>query len=110
MQDTECPLGLWRIARFRDRIEPMRFIYVASTMLGLTLAATAQNAQPARGAAAPPAMTLTIPSFPDGGQFPVKYSQAAAGVAAGEGTSPVIQWANAPAGTQSFVIHMHDLD
>ena len=93
----------------------MRFIYVASTMLGLTLAATAQNAggaaQPARGAAAaPPAMTLTIPSFPDGGQFPVKYSQAAPGVAAGEGTSPAIQWSNAPAGTQSFVIHMHDLD
>jgi Raf kinase inhibitor-like YbhB/YbcL family protein len=55
-------------------------------------------------------MTLTIPSFPDGGQFPVKYSQAAPGVAAGEGTSPVIQWTNAPAGTQSFVIHMHDLD
>ena len=93
----------------------MRFIYVASMMLGLTLAATAQNAggaaQPARGAAAaPPAMTLTVSGFQDGGQFPVKFSQAAPGVAPGEGVSPAIQWANAPAGTQSFVIHMHDLD
>src|SRR5262245_48998094 len=64
------------------------------------------------GPAAPagPAMTLTIPAFPDGGQFPVKYSQAADGVAPGEGTSPAISWANPPAGTQSFVLNMHDMD
>ena len=55
-------------------------------------------------------MTLTIPSFSDGSMFPVKYSQAAPGVPVGEGTSPAINWANAPAGTQSFVINMHDLD
>ncbi|MEO8598150.1 MAG: YbhB/YbcL family Raf kinase inhibitor-like protein [Candidatus Solibacter sp.] len=93
----------------------MRFIYVVSVMLGLTVAATAQNAgagaQPGRGAApAPPALTLTIPGYPDGSQIPVKFSQAAPGVPAGEGTSPAIQWANAPAGTQSFVLHMHDMD
>ena len=28
----------------------------------------------------------------------------------GEGTSPAIQWTNAPAGTQSFVLNMHDMD
>jgi Raf kinase inhibitor-like YbhB/YbcL family protein len=61
-------------------------------------------------AGAAPAMTMTIPAFPDGGPFPVKYSQAAEGVPAGEGTSPAINWANAPAGTQSFVLHMHDMD
>jgi Raf kinase inhibitor-like YbhB/YbcL family protein len=55
-------------------------------------------------------MTLTIPAFPDGGQFPVKYSQAAEGVAPGEGTSPAISWANPPAGTQSFFLNMHDED
>jgi Raf kinase inhibitor-like YbhB/YbcL family protein len=93
----------------------MRFISVPSMMLGLTVVATAQNAgggaQPGRGAsAAPPAMTLTIPGFTDGGQIPVKFTQAAPGVPVGEGTSPEMQWANAPAGTQSFVIHMHDLD
>ena len=58
----------------------------------------------------PLAMTLTVSGFPDGGQIPVKFSQAAPGVAAGEGKSPAITWANAPAGTQSFFLHMHDLD
>ena len=53
---------------------------------------------------------MTISGFPDGGQIPVKFSQAAPGVAAGEGTSPAMNWANAPAGTQSFFLHMHDLD
>src|SRR5260370_20164257 len=57
-----------------------------------------------------PPMTLTIPGFPDGGQIPVKFSQAARGVAVGEGPSPAISGANVPAGTQSFFLHMHDLD
>ncbi|MBM3770014.1 MAG: YbhB/YbcL family Raf kinase inhibitor-like protein [Acidimicrobiia bacterium] len=59
--------------------------------------------------AAPP-MTMTITGFPDGGQIPVKFSQAAPGAAPGEGTSPAITWANVPAGTQSFVINMRDMD
>jgi len=64
------------------------------------------------GGAAPaaPAMRLTIPGFPDGGQIPVKFSQAAEGAAPGEGTSPAMSWANAPAGTQSFMVNMHDMD
>jgi Raf kinase inhibitor-like YbhB/YbcL family protein len=56
------------------------------------------------------AMTLNIPEFPDGGHIPVKFSQAAPGVAVGEGTSPAMSWSNAPAGTQSFFLHMHDMD
>ncbi len=63
-----------------------------------------------RGAAPAPPMTLTIPSFPDGGPFPVQFSQAAPGVATGEGTSPAMMWANVPAGTKSFVLNMHDMD
>lgn len=55
-------------------------------------------------------MTMTVTGFSDGGQIPVKFSQAAPGAAPGEGTSPAISWANAPAGTQSFFLHMHDLD
>ena len=62
------------------------------------------------GAPASPPMTLTVSGFPDGGDIPVKFSQAAPGAAPGEGTSPAISWANAPAGTQSFVLNMHDMD
>lgn len=62
------------------------------------------------GAAPGPAMTMTVAGFPDGGQFPVRFSQAAEGAAPGEGPSPAITWSNAPAATQSFVLHMHDMD
>lgn len=58
----------------------------------------------------PPAMVLTVHGFPDGGQIPVRFSQAAPGAAPGEGTSPAISWTNVPAGTQSFVLNMRDLD
>jgi Raf kinase inhibitor-like YbhB/YbcL family protein len=61
-------------------------------------------------AAAGPAMTISIAAFPDGGEIPVKFSQAAPGAAPGEGTSPAVTWANPPAGTQSFVLNMRDLD
>ena len=81
------------------------FLFSIMTML-YALPSAAQ----APGAAAAPAMTLAIPGFPDGGQIPVKFSQAAPGVAPGEGTSPAMTWANAPAGTQSFFLHVHDLD
>jgi Raf kinase inhibitor-like YbhB/YbcL family protein len=66
--------------------------------------------QRAGGAPAAPAMTLTVSGFSDGGQIPVKFSQAAEGVAPGEGLSPAISWTNTPAGTQSFVLNMRDLD
>jgi Raf kinase inhibitor-like YbhB/YbcL family protein len=63
-------------------------------------------------AAAPvaPAMILTVAGFPDGGDVPVRYSQAAPGVATGEGLSPAISWTNIPPGTQSFFLNMHDMD
>jgi Raf kinase inhibitor-like YbhB/YbcL family protein len=73
----------------------------------MTVSLSAQGGQP--GAPAPP-MVLTIPGFPDGGQIPVRFSQAAEGAAPGEGTSPAMSWTNVPPGTQSFVLHMHDLD
>ncbi len=78
--------------------------------LVMVTAASALFAQGGGRAAPAPAMTLTIPAFPDGGQYPVKYSQAAPGVATGEGTSPAMTWANVPAGTKSFVLNMHDMD
>ena len=62
------------------------------------------------GAPAAPAMTLTVSGFADGGQIPVKFSQAAEGAAPGEGTSPAIAWGNTPAGTQSFMLNVRDMD
>ena len=56
----------------------------------------------AQGGAAP--MRLMSNSFIDGGLIPAKYTQA------GEQASPQLAWANAPMGTQSFVLHMHDME
>src|SRR5437763_10705417 len=84
---------------------------VAAIALLIAIPAAAQAPAGQRGGApAAPAMTLTVSGFPDGGQIPVRISQAAAGVAPGEGTSPAISWTNVPAGTQSFVLNMHDED
>jgi len=58
----------------------------------------------ARGAAAP-AMTLTTTGWMDGAVIPNKFTQAAP-----MAVSPALTWANAPAGTQSFVLHFHDPD
>lgn len=86
--------------------------FLASTIILLITMPLVAQERGRGGAAAPsgPAMTLSIPGFPDGGQIPVKFSQAAEGAAPGEGTSPAMSWANPPAGTQSFFLHMHDLD
>jgi Raf kinase inhibitor-like YbhB/YbcL family protein len=83
---------------------------VAVILACITMSAGAQERGQPGSAPAAPAMTLTIVGFPDGGDIPVKYSQAAPGAAPGEGTSPAMSWANAPAGTQSFVLNMHDMD
>ena len=80
---------------------------VLSTLFLLSVPLVAQQRG---GAPAAPPMTMTVAGFPDGGAIPVKYSQAAPGVAAGEGLSPAITWTNVPAGTQSFVLNMHDMD
>src|SRR5262245_11549213 len=73
------------------------------------IAGQGQRAGAPAAPAAPP-MTMTVAGFADGGQVPVKYSQAAPGVATGEGLSPAITWTNVPAGTRSFVLNMHDMD
>ena len=92
-----------------------RCFAVSTIMLLAVVAISAQTPVPPGGGqrgggpAAPP-MTLTVSGFPDGGQIPVKFSQAAEGVAPGEGTSPAITWTNTPAGTQSFVLNMRDMD
>src|SRR5687767_12152730 len=88
----------------------VRGIAVAGFLAALPALAQAP-AGAAAGAAPPaPAMVLTVQGFPDGGEIPVRFSQAAPGAAPGEGTSPAMNWTNVPAGTQSFVLNMRDLD
>src|SRR5260221_10314160 len=89
----------------------IRIAFLASTIALAALPLAAQPQAGQRGAApAAPALTLTVSGFADGADVPVRFSQAAPGVATGEGLSPAISWANVPAGTQSFVLSMRGLD
>src|SRR4051794_13939696 len=94
----------------RQEMQAARCV-VGLLVLGvMTMTMTVVAQQRGSGQPPAPAMTLTVSGFPDGGQIPVKFSQAAEGVAPGEGLSPAINWTNVPAGTQSFVLNMRDMD
>jgi len=87
----------------------MRFHRLAVFVLVLPLAsALAQNPPAGRGGGgggrgrAVQIMTLTSSSFTDGGQIPVKFSQA------GDELSPALAWTGAPDTTASFVLIVHD--
>ena len=98
----------------------MRFLRLTATAVALSLTvavAAAQRGGGQRGAGAPappgaaapgapaaPPMRLMSNSFIDGGVIPLKNTQA------GEQASPQLAWADAPAATQSFVLHMHDME
>jgi Raf kinase inhibitor-like YbhB/YbcL family protein len=80
-----------------------RFQWSLALAIGFAVVLAAQAQQPA-GGPAPRPMTLSTAAFPDGGQIPVKYTQA------GEQVSPALTWTNTPIGTMTFVLHMHDID
>ncbi|GAB3697430.1 YbhB/YbcL family Raf kinase inhibitor-like protein [Spirosoma flavus] len=89
----------------------MKQLAIAIALLTGVISATyaQQNATPASTTALLP-MRLTTTAFSDGGIIPVKFSQAAPNAAPGGGTSPALSWSDVPPGTQSFVLHMHDVD
>src|ERR1700732_4031258 len=76
--------------------------YLLGTMF-IVFACTALAQEKKGGPAGPPLMMM-IPAFKDGSDLPVKFSCSNAPA----GTSPQIQWMNAPAATQSFAILLHD--
>lgn len=49
-------------------------------------------------------LSLTSDAFTNNGSIPVKYS------CNGEGTSPALAWSGVPAGTQAYVLIVHDPD
>jgi len=77
---------------------------VAVMAIGVNAQDPARGGQRAGGGPPAPAMTLKTTAFPDGGQIPARYTQA------GDQVSPALTWTNAPPNTQSFVLHMHDLE
>jgi Raf kinase inhibitor-like YbhB/YbcL family protein len=83
---------------------------LAAGLLSVTgvaaVAAQTPPAQPPAGGRGPanPPLIMTTTAWEDGGVIPNKYTQAA-GTAA---VSPELKWSQVPAGTQSFVLLMHD--
>ena len=63
-------------------------------------------AQPPAGGRGPanPPLIMTTDAWEDGGVIPNKYTMAAGAAA----VSPALKWSQVPAGTQSFVLLMHD--
>jgi Raf kinase inhibitor-like YbhB/YbcL family protein len=84
----------------------MRMKLAGSLAIAATLLAGNALAQGEKGGkkAAPPAMRLMSPAFPDGSVIPDKYTQA------GESISPELEWSNVPPGTETFVLLFHDPD
>lgn len=81
-------------------------VMAAMCATALSVASGMASAQPAP----PPArarvgMTMTSPSFTDGGVFPDKYSMKSAAR-----VSPALAWENAPADTVSFTLIYYDQD
>jgi Raf kinase inhibitor-like YbhB/YbcL family protein len=83
----------------------MRLIHWSLTLaIGVSMVIAAEAQQPPAGAPPAPPMTLSTTAFADGAQIPAKYTQA------GDQVSPALTWTNTPAGTVTFVLHMHDID
>lgn len=82
----------------------MQTVLKIAIPLVLLAASAAMGADPAPPA--PPPMSLTSTSFTDGGIIPNKFTWAST-VAP---VSPALAWENAPAGTVSFALILHDPD
>ncbi len=80
-------------------------VFALMSVFAITVASQTPGSQSGgQPVPAPQNLTMTTTAFADGSEIPTKYTQA------GNQTSPAITWTNAPAGTMSFLLHMHDLD
>jgi Raf kinase inhibitor-like YbhB/YbcL family protein len=81
----------------------LRLVSVFVAMSGFVMTGAAQ-APGGQAAPAPVPMVMSTTAFADGAEIPAKYTQA------GDQISPALSWTNAPAGTVTFLLHMHDLE
>jgi len=86
----------------------MHFNRLAVTSAALLATAALVNAQEKGGKkqGPPPMINLKVEAFADGASIPERFTCAAGPTS----PSPAISWSGAPAGTQSFVLIMHDPD
>src|SRR6187455_72916 len=88
----------------------MKRMIVIAALLAVTGAALAQT-PPTPVAMHPVVMTLSSPDLVDGGVLPDQFtSKVNVQGQPPKAVSPALSWTGAPAGTQSFVLIMHDLD
>ena len=76
---------------------------VCGLLVAASLPAAAQAPAAGAGAAPPaPAMVLTVQGFPDGGEIPVRFSQAAPGAPPGAGPAPAMSSSYETAGARAL--------
>ena len=80
-------------------------LIAAFALLAVSIGAAVGIALAQHSPATPSKFQLTSPAFSDGGVMPVAFSCADPNAG-----SPPLQWSNAPEGTVSFAVIMHDLD
>ena len=84
----------------------MNMCRVVGVGLWIAVSVCAQAQQGAPAATPPAPMLMTIAAYADGATVPVKYTCSAGD----ESVSPGIQWSQVPAGTQSFILVLADLE
>lgn len=80
-------------------------LIAAFALLAVSIGAGVRIALAQHSPATPSKFRLTSPAFSDGGAIPVAFSCSDPSTG-----SPPLQWSNAPEGTVSFAVIMHDLD
>jgi Raf kinase inhibitor-like YbhB/YbcL family protein len=98
------------------RIRIARPLTIVTLLLAAAVAAAQGQQGPPPAGARPagggrpsgPPLQITSSAYSDGGSIPDKYTCVVGGF--GSGASPAVTWANAPAGTASFILLFHDPD